>query len=247
MPGPRLNMMLMQPFADVGGVDAWLAGNWDEDSQWWTGWHLHWRACPNGLPDWSWPSGGWTLIGHERWEWFKTSPQMRLMEAFTNHPNPSTTAWDSTADLTPEGHWHVVYNRQGHDVSSAWLPNPLTEPEHLYLKGSGGKGQGEPKGKGKGNGVPDGQGQPKGKGKHRKGTGKGDPNGQGKGEQGEKSKVKRQAKGDKGKTKGDKGKPKDQAKGDKGKVKEKGMVKGYPKGQAKGDKGKDKGNDDVKS
>ena len=124
MPGPHLELQLMQTFADVGGVDAWLTGYWDDQSQWYTGWHLHWRACPNGLPDWSWPNPGWSLIGYECWAWFKKSPQMRLMEALYNDPNPSMTRWYDTDDLRPRGHWHYVYNRHGHEVSREWSPTP---------------------------------------------------------------------------------------------------------------------------
>ena len=86
------------------------------------------------------------------------------------------------------GHWHVVYNRHGHEVSSVWMPNPLTEPEEQYLKGGQGKGDPKGQGKGKGPGKAEGKGDPKGKGKGKKGKGKKGKGKKGKGKKGKKGK-----------------------------------------------------------
>ena len=177
MPGPHLHLNLMQCFADVGGVDAWLAGHWNENSQWYTGWHLPGAAYATGGMDWSWPNPNWIFIGFERWDYFRNYPHTRLMEAMYQHPNPSTARETELAEdpdfLTPVGHWHVTYHRNGQQRSCAWVPNALEEPQYLYLKGTG-KGQ---EGKGKGQG----KGQDKGKGKGKNGKGKG---GKGKGGKG---------------------------------------------------------------
>ena len=165
MPGPHLELKLMQCYEDTGGADAWLTGHWDRVSQWWTGWHLPGPAGRAGLSFWSWPNPDWVLIGFERWDYFSKFPHSRLMEALYQHPNPSTLAWEA-GELIPEGHWHIVYNRQGHLQTRTWDPNPLVEPQNLYLKGHAtGKGKGKgpgDEGKGKGPGV-------KGKGKGKKG------------------------------------------------------------------------------
>ena len=179
MPGPHLQLNLMQCFADVGGVDAWLSGHWDEGSQWWTGWHLPGPAYATGGMVWSWPNPDWVLIGFERWDYFKNYPHTRLMEAMYQDPNPSTARASELAEdpnfLIPEGHWHVTYRRSGQQQSCTWVPEALVEPENLYLKGnnSNGKGQGQ-KGKGKGK-VQDkgkGKGEVEGKGKGKNGKGK---------------------------------------------------------------------------
>ena len=185
MPGPHLHLHLMQCYQDVGGVDAWLAGHWNENSQWYTGWHLPGPAYATGGMAWSWPNANWILIGFERWDYFRKYPHTRLMEAMYQHPNPSTAREYELAEdpnfLIPVGHWHVTYRRSGQQQSCTWLPNALEEPQHLYLKGQvqdkgTGKGQ-EGKGKGKGKGkVQDkgkGKGQVLGKGKGKNGKGKG--------------------------------------------------------------------------
>ena len=161
-------MQLMQCYQDVGGVDAWLSGHWDPVCQWYTGWHQPGPAhAPAGRMDWSWPNPNWILIGFERWDYFRKFPHTRLMEAMYQHPNPSTARETELEDdpdfLIPEGHWHVTYGRNGHQHSCTWVPEPLEEPEHHYLKGQEGKGKGQ-KGKGK-------NGKGKGKGKNGKGKG----------------------------------------------------------------------------
>ena len=175
MPGAHLDLKLMQCYPDVGGADAWLGGNWTPaGSQWWTGWHLPGPldtirpAGPPGTIQWSWPNPHWVLIGFERWEYFRRFPHSRLMEARYQDPNPSTLA----VAPEPEGHWHVTYGRNGLEQSCRWVPNPLEEPGHLYLKGDTGKGKGKGGTKGKGPGD-------KGKGKG-KGGAKGEGNNQGK-------------------------------------------------------------------
>ena len=62
MPGPRLELKIMQTWADVGGCDAWMGSYWKPNQQWWVGWH-----SPQNLPNWAWPSDDWVLIGYERW------------------------------------------------------------------------------------------------------------------------------------------------------------------------------------
>ena len=88
MPGPHLELKLMQCYADVGGADGWLSGHWDQGSQWWTGWHLPGPAGPAGLRAWSWPNDQWVLIGFERWDSFRKFPHTRLREAYYQFPNP---------------------------------------------------------------------------------------------------------------------------------------------------------------
>ena len=142
MPGPHLELKLMQCYADVGGADGWLSGHWDQGSQWWTGWHLPGPAGPAGLRAWSWPNDQWVLIGFERWDSFRKFPHTRLREAYYQFPNPSTlAAWQA-----PVGHYHIRYHRNGRQEFSRWDPNPLDDPHHLYLKG-GDNGKGKGKGK----------------------------------------------------------------------------------------------------
>ena len=177
MPGPHLQLHLMQCFPDVGGIDGWLTGNWDETSQWYTGWHLPGPAYSTAGIQWSWPDPNWILIGHERWEYFRNYPHSRLMEGLYQDPHPSTVRADLVEEdpnvLIPQGHWHVTYHRNGRQQSCTWHPDALEEPQHLYLKGQvqgkgTGKGQ-EGKGKCKGKGKV----QDKGKGKGKNGKGKG--------------------------------------------------------------------------
>jgi len=73
MPGPHLDMKLMQCWPDVGGVDCWIGDYWDPNrsTQWWTGWHLPGPSGIEGLRSWSWPNPGWVLIGYELWGHYK--------------------------------------------------------------------------------------------------------------------------------------------------------------------------------
>ena len=112
MPGPHVELKIVQCFLDVGGCDAWQGGYWDQGGQWWTGWHL---AGPSGLPglmEWSWPNPGWDLIGYERWEHFRKGD--RLIEALYCDPNPSTTRYPGA----PHGHWHVWFHPNGQRMRS---------------------------------------------------------------------------------------------------------------------------------
>ena len=48
MPGPHLELNIMQTWADVGGCDAWMGSYWRPNQQWWVGWHSP-QNLPNGL------------------------------------------------------------------------------------------------------------------------------------------------------------------------------------------------------
>ena len=135
MPGPHLTLHVFGCFPDVGGCDVWLSNWWDEDEgyQWWTGWH-----SPRPLSMWKWPGGSWTLIGHERWDY--QEGHSWLSHANYAIPNPSTT--QRGFDLTPRGHWQLVYNREGQVLYKKCSLRILKEG-NLYLKGSGSKGEGK--------------------------------------------------------------------------------------------------------
>ena len=101
----------MQCFDDVGGVDCWMGGFWEEPkgrqpTQWWTGWHCPGASGLKGLKGWTWPNEGWTLIGYEKWG-YSQRPNRRdvLLEALYMDPNPSTFAQPGP----PEGHWHMRF------------------------------------------------------------------------------------------------------------------------------------------
>ena len=195
MPGPHLDLKIMQCYRDVGGVDAWLGGFWSDHpypNQWSTGWHQAGVVGVDALSNWSWPSQGpntaWRLIGYEQWQFCRRGD--RLRQAYYVHPNPST----SRDAGPPEGFWHVYVTEWGHHVWT-WSWGHLTD-EHSYLKGgvTGPKGAGNgilPKGAGKGKGKDQGKGkgkdqkgkgkEQKGKGKNEKGKGKGKNKGEGKG------------------------------------------------------------------
>ena len=153
MPGPHLDMKLMQCWPDVGGCDCWVGGYWDPEAktQWWTGWHLPGPAGLAGLRNWTWPNPKWTLIGYELWASYKKGD--RLIEAYYAYPNPSTTPSTQQQQVQPSGHWHVAYHPNGAAKSSWWSDDTLVD-EHCYLKGSsspkGGRGGKGRKGKGKG-------------------------------------------------------------------------------------------------
>jgi len=178
MPGPHLELKMMQCYDDVGGCDAWIGSWWNPTHQWWVGYH-----STRALNSWRWPSQEWTLIGHEKWY----QPHIgnpKLREAFYVHPNPSMTPPHLLTP--PNGHWHVRYSTRGNETLCQWTPLPLTEdaPDRLYLKGgpTGPKGNfhckgAADKGKGKGKAADTGKGKG-GKGKS-KGKNKGtDGNGE---------------------------------------------------------------------
>ena len=223
MPGPHLELHLMQCYADVGGCDAWLSGFWTSSSQWWTGWHLPGPAGPAGLSSWQWPHPGWVLIGFELWG----EDPKQVMESYYNHPNPSTSP-----AAEPVGHWHVRYGPDGDILDQTWSDDVLTVSDSkLYLKGGGSSPEGKGQGKGKGP-----KGKDDGKGFIIKGKGKGKAKGKAKGKDKGKGFL---IKGKDGKGKAFKGKD-GKGKAIKGKD-GKGKVKG--KGKGKGKQGKGKGKD----
>ena len=184
MPGAHLDLRLMQTYTDVGGCDAWMASYWDKQSQWHVGWHLPGDPGLRGLIQWKWPDPAWTLIGYERWYYYKHGQKERLREAFYHYPNPSTTV--PPAPL-PKGHWHIKFDPKGNEISRTWSDS-LLEGGELYLKGGrlGPKGGGMNKnfGKGKDAGTGKGSGKGKGPGKGQDdgpNKGKGPGNGSGKG------------------------------------------------------------------
>ena len=200
MPGMHKEVMIMQTYDDVGGID-WWEGSWfypdrhnpNSGKQWWVGYH-----SPNPLTGWSWPDGTWRLIGHELWHYGRRPKATWLMQAFYVTPNPSTAVQGT--DLTPNGYWFGTWNQAGQlkHQQSFPFPNALHEGSVFLKGGQKGKGKGKgPKGKGKGEyeeepkGKGKGEDEPKGKGK-----GKDEPKGKGKGPKG------------KGKDKGPKGKGK---------------------------------------
>ena len=182
MPGPHLDLMVMQCFQDVGGVDIWRGSFWEQNSQWWIGWHM-----PNGSTGlaaldafWQDPNGAeWQLIGHEKWLYTRRGGA-KLVEAYYNNPNPSTgQPWEGAI-----GHHHLALGRNGRWINK-WVPTPIGD-HPIYLKG----GVTSPKGKGDGNGKntapkggkAKGKWQPKGKGQGKdqgKGTGKNTGKGKG--------------------------------------------------------------------
>ena len=175
MPGPHVDLKLMQCFPDVGGVDAWYGGFWQDRCQWFTGYHQPGAKGLAGLIEWSCPAPNWDLIGYELWESRRKGDT--LIEAYYNDPNPSTTAAGKYRQST--GHWHMRFWPNGDERDRQWFPNALEE-DLGYLKGgiTGTKGGGITKGKGmakgnkgmaKGNVFPK-SGKDKGKGK---GTAKG--------------------------------------------------------------------------
>jgi len=190
MPGPHIELKLMQTFADVGACDAWMGSYWQPHQQWWVGWH-----SPNDISHWSWPSEDWLLIGYERW-YYPRKGEPKLREAFYATPNPTT---QPPPCPPPNGHWHVCYSPRGRETWRQWVGTPLAQDDQLYLKG----GNTGPKGNFDTNGADKG----KGKGAADKGKGKGTAS-KGKGKGGEcKSKGKNKGKG-KGKDQGTKGKGK---------------------------------------
>jgi hypothetical protein len=80
MPGPHLELKIMQTWADVGGCDAWMGRYWRPNQQWWVGWH-----SLQNLPNWAWPSDDWVLIGYERW-YQPRRGDPKLLEAFYASP-----------------------------------------------------------------------------------------------------------------------------------------------------------------
>ena len=104
MPREHLDCCWMQTYKDVGGADFWLSSFYDDDHQWWVGFHtlksfrhLHLSQAQD-----------WHLIGYEKWPYHKEG---WMVEAYYNVPNPSTAKQGT--DLRPQGHWHLMYNRSG--------------------------------------------------------------------------------------------------------------------------------------
>jgi len=167
MPGPHLDIKIMQCFRDVGGCDAWLGSYWGPNQQWFIGWQ-----SPRALRDWSWPSQEWTFIGYELWQYPRRG-EPKLPEALYATPNPSTTPPHLLTP--PNGHWHVRYSLRFR-CQRMWVATPLTEDEHLDLKGGGTGPKGKGKGKGDGKNVGKGKGESKNGGK---GEGEGKNGGKG--------------------------------------------------------------------
>ena len=102
MPGPHIEMKLMQTFSDVGGCDCWIGSYWEGNQQWWVGWH-----SPNNLHGWAWPSDEWLLLGHERW-YCPRRGEPKVLEAMYATPNPidpsatlATARWPLAQCLEP--------------------------------------------------------------------------------------------------------------------------------------------------
>ena len=82
MPFAHAKVTLFQCYEDVGGTDIWVSAKFNEDAQWWVGWHTS-----KGLDSWfrtkpsKWRLIGWELWGHEA-EW----PHVFCL----NVPDPST-------------------------------------------------------------------------------------------------------------------------------------------------------------
>ena len=153
MPGPHLDMKLMQSWPAVGGCDFWLGGYWSPKRQWWTGWHTS-----RDYQHWEWPSADWVLIGYELWD-----EDGQLVEAMYVSPNPSTTS----GTAPPNGHVHLKWNRHGQQLFCRWSDEILVD-DHPYLKG----GRFGPKGTGKSLTLKGNDVSPKGQGKTAKGKGK---------------------------------------------------------------------------
>ena len=134
MPGPHLELKLMKTFEDVGGCDIWMGSFWAPRQQWWVGWHT-----PKDIDHWTWPSDEWLLIGWERW-YQPINGKSKLLEAYYNTPNPSTTLPPCSA---PDGHWHMTWSHRGNLTWSAWHEGPLLDDSPHYLKGgrTGPKGE----------------------------------------------------------------------------------------------------------
>ena len=128
MPGPHLELNIMQTWADVGGCDAWMGSYWRPNQQWWVGWH-----SPQNLPNWAWPSDDWVLIGYERW-YQPRRGDPKLLEAFYATPNPSAHVHPCPP---PDGHWHMCWSHSGVLKYSYWTEEVLVEDDALYLKGRG--------------------------------------------------------------------------------------------------------------
>ena len=128
MPGPHLELNIMQTWADVGGCDAWMGSYWRPNQQWWVGWH-----SPQNLPNWAWPSDDWVLIGYERW-YQPRRGHPKLLEAFYATPNPSAHVHPCPP---PDGHWHMCWSHSGVLTQSYWTEEVLVEDDVLYLKGRG--------------------------------------------------------------------------------------------------------------
>ena len=115
MPRDHLDAYVMQVFLDVGGVDMWLSSWWNEEIQWWVGWHSLKDFVDFHLTQ----EDDWFLIGYELWPYNRDGC---LLEAYYADPNPSTTrklqktdddGHYQRADLTPQGHYHLTYDRHG--------------------------------------------------------------------------------------------------------------------------------------
>ena len=182
MPGSHIDAMVLQCYADVGGFDFWQSSFYDEDMQWWTGWHSRAPFERFHLTR----SSEWTLIGYELW---RKQPSY-LVEAYYAYPNPSTSIAGS--NLTPQGHHYIAYDDEG-EVTTSFYSNGILKWRKVesFIKGKG-KGKGHhsywfggqaPKGSGGKGAVPKGSGKkggaPKGSSKGKKGKTPKDSGGEG--------------------------------------------------------------------
>ena len=115
MPDKHLDAYYMQCSEDVGGTDFWQSSWYDDDQQWWVGFHTLKPFKDFHLSQ----KYDWALIGYELWPYNRDG---WLQEAYYAHPNPSTTpAYVKVGDygdympsnLTPQGHYHIMFNPAG--------------------------------------------------------------------------------------------------------------------------------------
>ena len=74
MPFAHAKVILFQCYEDVGGTDIRVSAKFNEDAQWWVGWHTS-----KGLDSWfrTKPSK-WRLIGWELWGHVTPAHEFRL-------------------------------------------------------------------------------------------------------------------------------------------------------------------------
>ncbi len=134
---------LFQCYEDVGGTDIRVSAKFNEDAQWWVGWHTS-----KGLDSWfrtkpsKWRLIGWELWGHEA-EW----PHVICH----NVPDPSTTPLHEPK--VPTSSWHATYDANG-VLEHSWEEGPMpidVDANDMWPKGAAkGKGRGMGQWKGKG-------------------------------------------------------------------------------------------------
>ena len=95
------------------GTDVWTTVWYDEDAQWWEGWH-------SAQPFQTWYASSeedWSLIGYELWEHGPDSADDGddgdILEGYYTEPNPSGPLdWPeellALKGMAQTGHWHVT-------------------------------------------------------------------------------------------------------------------------------------------